>query len=70
MRRANLRSTDLRESNLVGTNLSETNLQDTNLTGARYDANTRWPAGFDAVLAGALIRGNHPRAEPQRELVD
>ena len=69
MRRANLRNTDLRESNLVGADLRETNLQDTNLTGARYDSNTRWPAGFDPLSSGALARPAAARPEVMRDPV-
>ncbi|HNS41036.1 MAG TPA: pentapeptide repeat-containing protein, partial [Promineifilum sp.] len=70
MRGANLRSTDMRESNLVGADLSETTLQDTNLTGSRFDANTRWPVGFDPIAAGAIARSGAARPEPQREPID
>ena len=63
------RNTDLRESNLVGADLRETNLQDTNLTGARYDSNTRWPAGFDPLSSGALARAAAARPEALREPV-
>lgn len=69
LRRANMRNTDLRESNLVGADLSDTNLQDANLTGARFDAATRWPMGFEPVTAGALARSS-VRAEQQPEPID
>jgi len=48
-----LRGTDLRYANLCGTNFSHAQLQDADLRGASYDAQTRWPVGFDPERAGA-----------------
>ena len=50
---ADLRGLDLNRADLRGADLRGTQLQGTVLTGAVYDAQTRWPAGFDAVAAGA-----------------
>jgi hypothetical protein len=46
---ANLRGADLR-----GTNLQDADLGGANLRGARYDAGTVWPEGFDPDAAGAI----------------
>jgi uncharacterized protein YjbI with pentapeptide repeats len=42
--------TDLRGADLRGAWLSKANL-----TNARYDARTRWPAGFDPLKHGAVL---------------
>ena len=54
---ANLRNTDLTLANaslvnLIGADLSTAILHRTSLSGALYDATTRFPKGFDPVLAG------------------
>ncbi|MCH2540336.1 MAG: pentapeptide repeat-containing protein [Anaerolineales bacterium] len=56
---ANLTNTKLTNANLSGANLqcanlSGANLTRINLTGAKYNADTIWPNGFDPVLAGAI----------------
>jgi uncharacterized protein YjbI with pentapeptide repeats len=57
------RSADLTGADLRGTDLQHTDLEFYSrdgfkkvvpLTGARYDARTRWPAGFDPVKHGAV----------------
>jgi uncharacterized protein YjbI with pentapeptide repeats len=50
---ADLRGADLRRARLQGADLraaklDEAKLGGATLTGTRYDARTRWPAGFDA----------------------
>jgi hypothetical protein len=45
---------DLDGADLRGATLTATHLEATNLTGARYDAHTRWPSGFDPEKAGAV----------------
>jgi hypothetical protein len=61
---ANLIGADLRHANLFLTNLSGADLRGANLLGthpsgaqlrgARYDAQTRWPKGFDPQRHGAV----------------
>jgi hypothetical protein len=46
---------DLRNADLTGADLRGANLQGAILTGARYDARTRWPAGFDPEKHGARL---------------
>ena len=70
---ADLRRSDLRGANLTGVNMPRANLRGTDLRGARlssitltrarYDAATRWPAGFDPRVYGA-IRAEAPPASP------
>jgi hypothetical protein len=50
-----LTGADLSEADLSGTNLAGANLENVTLTDARYDAATRWPAGFDPARAGAVL---------------
>ena len=40
-------------ANLIGAELNGTNLEGADLEGAYYDANTKWPEGFDPKVAGA-----------------
>jgi uncharacterized protein YjbI with pentapeptide repeats len=47
---ANLTSANLRQANLEGSTLIDTKVQ-----GARYDAHTRWPTGFNPGRAGAIL---------------
>jgi hypothetical protein len=42
---------------------SSTRGADPNLTGARYDAHTRWPAGFDPARHGAIRADAPPSAK-------
>jgi hypothetical protein len=44
---ANLTGASLRSANLLGADLTGADLSQATLIGARYDAHTRWPAGFD-----------------------
>ena len=50
---ADLRGIDLTGANLRGANLNAANLHRAELRGAKYNANTKWPAGFDPVARGA-----------------
>jgi uncharacterized protein YjbI with pentapeptide repeats len=54
LRSACLRGTDLQGADLRGADLGGTDLSGGNLTGAHYDKATRWPAGFDPALHGAV----------------
>src|SRR5262245_4642364 len=47
LRDAFLADVDLSDTDLRGVDLSEANLGGAYLVGARYDAQTRWPDGFD-----------------------
>jgi hypothetical protein len=51
--RANLIGASLMRANLIGAELNGTNLEGADLEGAYYDANTKWPEGFDPKAAGA-----------------
>jgi hypothetical protein len=55
-RQTDLRGADLRGANLQGArlNIDGSRLSGVLLSGARYDAHTRWPSGFDPVKAGAV----------------
>ncbi len=67
--KVHLEHTDLEEADLRGANLNEANLSETflekadlrdvdlsqtNLNKARYDDDTKWPANFDPIKAGAI----------------
>ncbi len=52
---AYLSGADLREANLAGADLSEAFLSDAHLRLARYNADTKWPEGFDPEAAGAVL---------------
>ena len=52
---ANLRGTNLRSADLSGANLSGADLSEAHLGSARYNADTKWPEGFDPVAAGAVL---------------
>lgn len=45
----------LQQARLQGADLRGTSLQKAKLTGAKYDAATRWPSGFDPQAAGAVL---------------
>jgi hypothetical protein len=45
-------ATDLRDADLRGADLREADLRGTRFAGARADATTRWPEGFDSATAG------------------
>jgi uncharacterized protein YjbI with pentapeptide repeats len=49
-----LKQADLQSANLCGAVLRHTDLTGEKLTGARYDARTRWPTGFDPLRHGAV----------------
>lgn len=49
-----LAEADLRGADLSGADLSGADLTDANLRGARYDAGTSWPEGFDPGASGAV----------------
>lgn len=48
-----LRNASLKGANLRGADLTETDLRGADLRGARYDAETTWPQGFDPGASGA-----------------
>ncbi len=50
---ADFREANLKKVRLGGADLREAQLAGANLKGARYDAKTRWPTGFDPAAAGA-----------------
>jgi uncharacterized protein YjbI with pentapeptide repeats len=53
---AKLTETALAQARLHGADLTDCDLSRTVLDGARYDQQTRWPAGFDyPVAAGAKL---------------
>ena len=54
--RANLTFADLSRANLSRANLNEANLSRVNLRGARADARTIFPPGFDAKSAGVIFK--------------
>jgi hypothetical protein len=54
LRDAFLDDVDLSDTDLRGVDLSGASLDGTHLVGARYDAATRWPAGFDPAKLGAV----------------
>ena len=56
LRRADLTGADLRGADLRGADLSGALLLSADLTGVRYDARTRWPAGFQPLNHGAVRR--------------
>ena len=68
--RADLRQADLRGADLSGANLERASLTDADLRGARCDARTRFPQGFDAsdhpemVFLGLAWEDAEPSAEP------
>jgi uncharacterized protein YjbI with pentapeptide repeats len=46
---------DLQGVDLSGADLGGANLSRADLRGAKYDADTTWPEGFDPVAAGAEL---------------
>ena len=42
-------------ADLTGADLTGANLSDAYLRAAKYNANTKWPVGFDPVAAGAVL---------------
>jgi len=55
LRGADLREADLRGADLAGADLTGAKVDGAKMKGARYDAQTRWPAGFDPRQHG-LVR--------------
>ena len=55
MSEANLTSADLSGADLRWAHLTEACLIDANLTGVQYNADTKWPEGFDPQSAGAVL---------------
>lgn len=55
LRGAKLRGSDLRGTALQAANLDGAELAKAQLEGATYDEETRWPAGFDLLAAGAMM---------------
>lgn len=51
---ADLRGARLRGADLIDADLSDALLDGADLTGAHYDANTRWPEGYDPIEHGAI----------------
>jgi hypothetical protein len=59
---------DLSDTDLRGVDPSGASLDGTHLLGARYDAGTRWPAGFDpAKRSGILVKS---AAESQPDSIE
>jgi len=52
---AKLSQANLYRTDLNGTNLAGADLTDANLSEALYNNQTKWPAGFDPVKAGAIL---------------
>jgi uncharacterized protein YjbI with pentapeptide repeats len=59
--RAYLRGAILRGADLSCANLDGAWLRYADLRGARYDAETRWPAGFDPAARGAILARRPPQ---------
>ena len=53
--RADLRDARMEETDLRSADLREADLRGTRLKGAKFDATTQWPEGFDPLAAGALL---------------
>jgi uncharacterized protein YjbI with pentapeptide repeats len=51
---ASLEGSKLQGADLTGADLTGAKLNGADLRGAKYDSSTRWPAGFDPVMAGAV----------------
>ena len=54
---ANLEGANLSKANLRGADLSNANISNVNWDAARYDNRTKWPEGFDPVVAGLTLVG-------------
>ena len=50
-----LENVDFGDADLRGANLRGADLTDAALDGAKYDLQTKWPAGFDPQAAGAVL---------------
>ena len=46
---------DLRWADLAGADLRWADLRWADLNGVTYDADTKWPDGFDPIAAGAIL---------------
>ena len=55
LRRAALSGTDLHGADLSGAALCWADLRWADLNGVTYDADTKWPDGFDPIAAGAIL---------------
>jgi uncharacterized protein YjbI with pentapeptide repeats len=53
---SDLSGAELRRADLRGTDLRGADLSNADIRAAMYDQNTRWPAGFDPVNAGAVLK--------------
>jgi hypothetical protein len=60
---AYLEDANLAEADLDGCDLRDTDLTKAKLAGAEYGAETRWPDGFDADVAGARLSEKDDDAE-------
>ena len=47
----------LTQATLAGADFREAELRGADFTGARFDRQTQWPDGFDALQHGAVPRG-------------
>jgi hypothetical protein len=64
---ADLTGIDLNRGDLRGADLSRANLTATNIVGAVYDAQTRWPIGFDLASSGAVLEGSEALSDAPPE---
>ncbi len=55
LRKANLNGASLFSADLTKANLDRADLSWADLRGARYDADTKWPKGFDPEARGAVL---------------
>ncbi|MEI6431404.1 MAG: metalloregulator ArsR/SmtB family transcription factor [bacterium] len=64
LRQAILVRANLRGANLAGADLTGADLTDADCIGIRYDAQTRWPEGFDPVIRISASATDARREEP------
>jgi len=62
LRGADLTGADLRRADLRGADLTRATLAATVLDRARYDAETKWPAGLTPLLTKAILETPLPTA--------
>ncbi len=60
---AQLRRSKMNDADLRGADLTNAGLKDTILTGAKYNARTKWPAGFDPKAHGAVLVSDQIRCD-------